>query len=93
MLITVVSKEGALPPTKPPTPAAALLALTVPVLKLVLMVPPSFSPTKPPILLALADEVVPPTNPTLETLAVAVILPNSPTEVRPEGLTVKPVML
>ena len=93
MLITVVSKEGALPPTKPPTPAAALLAFTLPVLKLLLMVPPSFTPTNPPILVALADEVVPPISPTLETLAVVVILPNRPTEVRPEGLTVKPVML
>ena len=68
----------ALPPTKPPTPAAALLALTVPVLKLLLMVPPSLKPTKPPILVALAEEVVPPISPTLEILAVEEVLLNPP---------------
>ena len=83
----------ALPPTKPPTPAAALLAVTVPVLKLLLMVPPWLTPTKPPILVASAVEVVPPISPTLEMVAVEVVEANMPTEVRPEELTVKPVML
>ena len=46
-----------LPPTKPPTPVAELVALTVPVLKLLLM-RPSFKPTKPPMLVALAEAVV-----------------------------------
>ena len=82
-----------LPPTKPPTPAALLLALTVPLLKLLLMVPPWFKPTRPPILVASAEEVLPLIKPTLEIVAVEVVLENMPTEVRPEGFTFKPVML
>ena len=46
-----------------------------------------------PMLVALAEEVVPPTSPTLEMLAAEVVEANIPTEVRPEGFTVRPVML
>ena len=82
-----------LPPTKPPTPVAELVALTIPVLELLLMLP-WFKPTNPPMLVALAEAVVPPTSATLEMLAAEVVEANMPTEVRlPEGFTFKPVML
>ena len=45
------------------------------------------------MLVALAEEVVPPTKPTLEIVAVELVLANIPTEVSPVELTVKPLML
>ena len=84
----------ALPPTKPPTPAALLLEVTDPVVKLLLMVPPLFKPTKPPTLLALAEEVVePPTKPTLEMRALDAVWANKPTEVSPEELMFRLLMV
>ena len=45
------------------------------------------------MLVTLVDEVLPPSSATLEILAVDVVVPNIPTEVRSEGFTFNPVML